>query len=63
MLVGSALAHLDGHPAQPGIVAAALLASILIHAGTNLQNDVGDFRRGADRSSQISSSGTYLRVK
>jgi 1,4-dihydroxy-2-naphthoate polyprenyltransferase len=48
VLVGSALAHLDGHPAQPGIVAAALAASLLIHAGTNLQNDVGDFRRGAD---------------
>ena len=31
----------------------ALLACVLIHAGTNLQNDVGDFRRGADLTGRI----------
>jgi 1,4-dihydroxy-2-naphthoate octaprenyltransferase len=53
ILVGTALAGLDGPPPQLGVVAAALLASILIHAGTNLQNDVGDFRRGADLIGRI----------
>ena len=36
-----------------GLVFAALIGSILIHAGTNLQNDVGDFRRGADLVGRI----------
>ena len=44
---------LDGYALQPALVAAALLASVLIHAGTNLQNDVGDFRRGADLAGRI----------
>jgi 1,4-dihydroxy-2-naphthoate octaprenyltransferase len=53
VLVGTSLARLDGYPPSLAIVAAALLASLLIHAGTNLQNDVGDFRRGADGSGRI----------
>jgi 1,4-dihydroxy-2-naphthoate octaprenyltransferase len=53
VLAGTSLAALDGHPAQVGLVVAALLASVLIHAGTNLQNDVGDFRRGADLVGRI----------
>jgi len=53
VLVGAALAVLDGHAFQPGIALAALIASILVHAGTNLQNDVGDFRRGADLVGRI----------
>jgi 1,4-dihydroxy-2-naphthoate octaprenyltransferase len=44
---------LDGYPPQLGLVFAALVGSILIHAGTNLQNDVGDFRRGADLLGRI----------
>ena len=53
VLAGTSLAALDGHAVQPLLVAAALLASVLIHAGTNLQNDVGDFRRGADLAGRI----------
>ncbi|HKU45498.1 MAG TPA: 1,4-dihydroxy-2-naphthoate octaprenyltransferase [Burkholderiales bacterium] len=53
ILAGTSLAALDGHPAQIALVTAALLASIFIHAGTNLQNDVGDFKRGADRSGRL----------
>jgi len=53
VLAGTALAMLDGHPAQPILVAAALFASLFIHAGTNLQNDVGDFLRGADGRGRI----------
>src|SRR5262245_18060645 len=53
VLAGTALAMLHGHGAQVDLVAAALFASILIHCGTNLQNDVGDFRRGADGSGRL----------
>ena len=53
VLAGTSLAALDGYAVQPALVAAALLASVLIHAGTNLQNDVGDFRRGADLAGRI----------
>jgi 1,4-dihydroxy-2-naphthoate octaprenyltransferase len=53
VLAGTALAMLDGHPARPRRAAAALLASLFIHAGTNLQNDVGDFLRGADGRGRI----------
>lgn len=53
ILAGTSLAVLDGHGARFGVAVAALAASILIHAGTNLQNDVGDFRRGADGSGRI----------
>jgi 1,4-dihydroxy-2-naphthoate polyprenyltransferase len=48
VLVGSCLAVLDGHAARIEVALAALAGALLIHAGTNLQNDVGDFRRGAD---------------
>ena len=53
ILAGTSLAILDGHGARFGVAVAALAASILIHAGTNLQNDVGDFRRGADGAGRI----------
>jgi len=53
VLAGTSLAALDGHSAQIVVVAAALLAAVFIHAGTNLQNDVGDFRRGADLAGRI----------
>jgi 1,4-dihydroxy-2-naphthoate octaprenyltransferase len=53
VLAGTSLAVLDGYPADFGLAAVALLACVLIHAGTNLQNDVGDFRRGADLAGRI----------
>jgi 1,4-dihydroxy-2-naphthoate octaprenyltransferase len=53
VLAGSALALLDGHGVQFDLAATALLACFLIHAGTNLQNDVGDFRRGADGAGRL----------
>jgi 1,4-dihydroxy-2-naphthoate octaprenyltransferase len=53
VLAGTSLAVLDGYPPDFGIAAVALLACLLIHAGTNLQNDVGDFRRGADLTGRI----------
>lgn len=53
VLAGTSLAYLDGHQARPGVAAAALAACLLIHAGTNLQNDVGDFRRGADGAGRL----------
>ena len=53
VLVGTSLAGLDGHGMRIGLAAMALLASLLIHCGTNLQNDVGDFRRGADGAGRI----------
>jgi len=53
VLAGTSLAGLDGYPPQLGLVLAALIGSILIHAGTNLQNDVGDYRRGADLAGRI----------
>jgi 1,4-dihydroxy-2-naphthoate polyprenyltransferase len=53
VLAGTALAALDGYPADLALATAALLASLLVHAGTNLQNDVGDFRRGADGNGRL----------
>jgi 1,4-dihydroxy-2-naphthoate octaprenyltransferase len=53
VLVGTALALADGHRPDLPAAALALFACLLIHAGTNLQNDVGDFRRGADLTGRI----------
>jgi 1,4-dihydroxy-2-naphthoate octaprenyltransferase len=53
VLAGTSLAVLDGYPPDLAVAAVALLACVLIHAGTNLQNDVGDFRRGADLTGRV----------
>src|SRR4029078_7882164 len=53
VLAGTSLASLDGHAPDLVIAGVALLACVLIHAGTNLQTDVGDFRRGADLIGRI----------
>ena len=45
--VGTALAHADGLPRWPAALA-ALAGAVLIQVGTNLVNDLADFRRGAD---------------
>ena len=53
VLAGTSLAGLNDHAPNLLIAGMALLACFLIHAGTNLQNDVGDFRRGADLIGRI----------
>ena len=53
ILAGTSIAVLDGYGVRLDLALAALAASVLIHAATNLQNDVGDFRRGADGAGRI----------
>jgi 1,4-dihydroxy-2-naphthoate octaprenyltransferase len=53
VLVGTSLAWPETRALNVPVMAAALLASALIQIGTNLQNDVGDFRRGADRHGRL----------
>jgi len=50
--VGSALAARD-HQFRAGPALAALLGAIFIQIGTNLVNDSGDFRRGADQGERL----------
>lgn len=52
VVVGTALAAADG-VARPGVAAGALLGAVLIQIGTNLVNDLEDFRRGADTAERL----------
>ena len=49
VLVGTVLAWVDTGAVAWSVAATALLAAVLIQAGTNLHNDAADFERGADR--------------
>jgi 1,4-dihydroxy-2-naphthoate octaprenyltransferase len=53
VLVGTSLAWREAHALNMPVMVIALLASALIQIGTNLQNDVGDFRRGADLTGRL----------
>jgi 1,4-dihydroxy-2-naphthoate octaprenyltransferase len=53
VFVGTAAALHGGQPMRPGPFVAALLAALLIQIGTNLANDVFDFRRGADTPDRL----------
>lgn len=50
--VGTALAA-RAHPFRPGPALAALWGAVFIQIGTNLVNDLGDFRRGADSGARL----------
>jgi 1,4-dihydroxy-2-naphthoate octaprenyltransferase len=50
VLVGSTLAWIQSRALNWPVMGVALLAAILIQAGTNLHNDAADFERGADHS-------------
>ena len=50
VLVGSTLAWIQSGTLAWSVMGVALLAAVLIQAGTNLHNDAADFERGADHS-------------
>jgi 1,4-dihydroxy-2-naphthoate octaprenyltransferase len=52
ILVGSALALIDGEISLP-LVVAMLVASVACHAGANMANDYFDHRKGVDNESNL----------
>jgi len=53
VLVGTSFAWREAHALNISVMLVAIVASALIQIGTNLQNDVGDFRRGADLTGRL----------
>jgi 1,4-dihydroxy-2-naphthoate octaprenyltransferase len=56
VLVGAALARTETAQFDPAVTLAALAVAVLIQVGTNMQNDLGDFERGAGRRGSSSGS-------
>ncbi|MFP4473693.1 MAG: 1,4-dihydroxy-2-naphthoate octaprenyltransferase [Candidatus Omnitrophota bacterium] len=57
VLLGAAAAFALGIPARWELLPWFLLCTFLIHAATNMINDVYDYRKGADREDTYGSSG------
>lgn len=53
VLVGAALARAETAQFEPVVTVAALVAAVLIQVGTNMQNDLGDYERGADATERL----------
>ena len=53
VLVGTAIGSAEAGRFDPAAMVAAMIAAVLIQVGTNLQNDVGDFLRGADGADRL----------
>jgi 1,4-dihydroxy-2-naphthoate octaprenyltransferase len=49
IVFGTALAVWHGASFRPLLALMALVAMVCLHSGSNLLNDIGDFRRGVDR--------------
>jgi 1,4-dihydroxy-2-naphthoate octaprenyltransferase len=53
VLVGTAIGSAEAGRFDPAAMAVAMIAAVLIQVATNLQNDVGDFLRGADGADRL----------